>query len=210
MKAFVLFLKEVESTHQPAIEAMISAKAHGLDAEMFEGYTPSRADEYIQRENLKPYSPGPKLYDIKWKKGGVRGCMISHLEMWKKCVALDETVVILEHDSIVVSDSYKTPFDKLLHLDKHRFVEPDPDLGNTPAVEKLQHYRKGQQQLQGTYGYVVKPETAKRLIRGAYEEGLTAADMFVKDLYCEIQVVTPRAVKVNNQESLTSNRNFYI
>ena len=64
--------------------------------------------------------------------------------------------------------------------------------------------------MQGTYGYVVKPETAKRLIRGAYEEGLTAADMFVKDLYCEIQVVTPRAVKVNNQESLTSNRNFYI
>lgn len=210
MKAFVLFLKEVESTHQPAIEAMISAKAYGLDAEMFEGYTPSRADEYIQRENLKPYSPGPKLYDIKWKKGGVRGCMISHLEMWKKCVALDETVVILEHDSIVVSDSYKTPFDKLLHLDKHRFVEPDPDLGKVPAVEKLEHYRKGQQQLQGTYGYVVKPETAKRLIRGAYEEGLTAADMFVKDLYCEIQVVTPRAVKVNNQESLTSNRNFYI
>jgi len=177
---------------------------------MFEVYTPSRADEYIQRENLKPYSPGPKLYDIKWKKGGVRGCMISHLEMWKKCVALDQTVVILEHDSIVVSDSYKTPFDKLLHLDKHRFVEPDPDLGKVPAVEKLEHYRKGQQQLQGTYGYVVKPETAKRLIRGAYEEGLTAADMFVKDLYCEIQVVTPRAVKVNNQESLTSNRNFYI
>ena len=69
MKAFVLFLKEVESTHQPAIEAMISAKAHGLDAEMFEGYTPSRADEYIQRENLKPYFPGPKLYKIKWNKG---------------------------------------------------------------------------------------------------------------------------------------------
>ena len=180
MKAFVLFLKEVESTHQPAIEAMISAKAHGLDAEMFEGYTPSRADEYIKRENLKPYLPGPKLYKIKWNKGGVRGCMISHLEMWKKCV------------------------------DKHRFVEPDPDLNREPNVEKLEHYRKGQQQLQGTYGYVLKPQTAKRLIRGAYEEGLTAADMFVKDLYCNIQVVTPRAVKVNNQESLTSNRDFYI
>jgi GR25 family glycosyltransferase involved in LPS biosynthesis len=136
--------------------------------------------------------------------------MISHLEMWKKCVELNETVVILEHDSIVVSDTWKTPFDQLLHLDKHRFVEPDPDLNREPNVEKLEHYRKGQQQLQGTYGYVLKPQTAKRLIRGAYEEGLTAADMFVKDLYCNIQVVTPRAVKVNNQESLTSNRDFYI
>ena len=103
MKAFVLFLKEVESTHQPAIEAMISAKAHGLDAEMFEGYTPSRADEYIQRENLRPYSPGPKLYDIKWKKGGVRGCMISHLEMWKNSELLDPREIILDYKKKDVS-----------------------------------------------------------------------------------------------------------
>ena len=210
MKAFVLYLEEVPATHWPANDAVQSAREHGLDAQVFKGYTPSRADEYIKRENLKMYNPGPKLYGIKWKKGGVRGCMISHLEMWKKCVALNETVVILEHDSVVVSDTWNTPFDQLLHLDKHRFVEPDPDLGKEPIVEKLENYRKGEQQLQGTYGYVIKPETAKRLIRGAYEEGLTAADMFVKDLYCNIQVVTPRAVKVNNQESLTSNRDFYI
>ncbi len=135
MKAFILFLKEVESTHTLAQQALTSAKSHGLDAELFEGYVPSRADEYIKRENLKPYTPGPKLYKIKWSKGGVRGCMISHLEMWKKCVALNETVVILEHDSVVVSDTWKTPFDELLHLDKHRFIEPDPELGREPYVE---------------------------------------------------------------------------
>ena len=179
MKAFILFLKEVESTHNAAQQALTSAKSHGLDAELFEGYVPSRADEYIKRENLKAYTPGPKLYKIKWSKGGVRGCMISHLEMWKKCVALNETVVILEHDSVVVSDTWKTPFDELLHLDKHRFIEPDPELGREPYVEKLEHYRKGERQLQGTYGYVIKPTTAKRLIRGAYEEGLTAAEMVV-------------------------------
>ena len=210
MKAFVLYLEEVEATHWPANHAVQSAREHGLDAEGFKGYTPSRADEYIKRENLKMYDPGPKLYRIKWNKGGVRGCMVSHLEMWKKCVALNETVVILEYDSVVVSDTWRTPFDQLLHLDKHRFVEPDPDLGTNPKIEKLENYRKGEQQLQGTYGYVVKPDTARRLIQGAYEDGLTAADMFVKDKYCTIQVVTPRAVKVNNQESLTSNRDFYI
>ena len=210
MKAFVLYLDEIESTHQPANNAVQSAREHGLDAEPFKGYVPSRADDYIQAENLKPYFPGPKLYKIKWNKGGVRGCMISHLEMWKKCAALNETVVILEHDSVVVSATWKTDFDELLHLDKHRFIDPDPDLGKTPAVEKLEHYRKGQQQLQGTYGYVIKPKTAQRLIQGAYEDGLTAADMFVKDMYCTIQVVIPRAVKVANQESLTSDRGFYI
>ena len=210
MKAFVLYLQEVGDTHWPANTAIQSARDHGLDAVAFHGYTPSRADAYIKAEKLQPYYPGPKLYKIKWGKGGVRGCMISHLEMWKKCVALNETVVILEHDSVVVSNSWQTDFDQLLHLDKHRFVEPDPDIGKKPSVEKLDHYRKGQQQLQGTYGYVIKPKTADRLIKGAYEDGITAADMFVKDQYCNIQVVIPRAVKVNNQDSLTANRDFYI
>ena len=64
MKAFVLYLDEIESTHQPANNAVQSAREHGLDAEPFKGYVPSRADDYIQAENLKPYFPGPKLYKI--------------------------------------------------------------------------------------------------------------------------------------------------
>ncbi len=33
MKAFILFLKEVESTHTLAQQALTSAKSNGLDAE---------------------------------------------------------------------------------------------------------------------------------------------------------------------------------
>jgi len=57
---------------------------------------------------------------------------------------------------------------------------------------------------------VIKPHAAKRLIQGAHEDGLTASDMFVKDKYVRIQVVKPRAVYVASQDSLTSNRSFYI
>jgi hypothetical protein len=74
MKAFVLYLEEVKATHWPANTAMQSAREHGLDAQAFQGYVPSRADDYIKAENLQPYFPGPKLYKIKWNKGGVRGC----------------------------------------------------------------------------------------------------------------------------------------
>jgi GR25 family glycosyltransferase involved in LPS biosynthesis len=209
MKAFIIYLKEVQSTVDSALECKRTAREHGLDAWMLEGFTPSRADKFIEEQNLKPYLPGPKLYNIKWQKGGVRGCMISHYHAWKKCVELDQKIVILEHDSRVVSETYTQDFEDVLHLDGYRF-EDDPNVGKTPIVENFTNIRKGENQLKGTYGYVIKPHAAKRLIQGAHDDGITASDMFIKDKYVKIQVVKPRAVYVNSQDSLTGDRSFYI
>ena len=210
MKSFVIYLPEIENTVTASKVAMQSAKNFGLDVELFVGYTPKRADEYITKEKLKMYDPGPKLFRIKNKKGGVRGCMISHLNIWKKCIELNEPIVVLEHDSKVVSNTFLQPFDDVLHLDNNRWIEPDPDLGTEPIVQDFDWFRKGERQLKGTYGYVVKPHAAKRLVQGAYEDGITASDMFVKDKYVKIQVVTPRAVMVTNRDSLTVPKQFYI
>ena len=204
MKAFIIYLKEVQSTIDSALECKRTAREYGLDAWLMEGFTPSRADQFIKEQNLKPYSPGPKLFEIKWQKGGVRGCMISHYHVWKKCIELDQPIVVLEHDSRVVSETYRADFEDVLHLDAHRF-EQDPD-----KVKDFVNIRKGENQLMGTYGYVIKPHAAERLIKGAHEDGITASDMFVKDKYVRIQVVKPRAVYVSSQDSLTGNRSFYI
>ena len=209
MKAFIIYLKELQSTIDSALECKRTARQHGLDAWMLEGFTPSRADQFIKANNLQPYLPGPKLYKIKWQKGGVRGCMISHYHAWKKCIELDQKIVVLEHDSRVCSDTYLQEFQDVLHLDAHRF-EQDPDQGKQAKVEDFVHMRKGENQLKGTYGYVIKPHAAKRLIQGAHEDGLTASDMFVKDKYVRIQVAKPRAVYVASQDSLTSDRSFNI
>ncbi len=209
MKAFIIYLKELQHTVDSALECKRTARQHGLDAWMLEGFTPSRADAFIKANNLKPYLPGPKLFKIKWQKGGVRGCMISHYHAWKKCIELDQKIVVLEHDSRVCSDTYLQEFQDVLHLDAHRF-EPDPDEGKPAKVEDFVWIRKGENQLKGTYGYVIKPHAAKRLIQGAHEDGLTASDMFVKDKYVRIQVAKPRAVYVASQDSLTSDRSFNI
>ena len=209
MKAFIIYLKEVQSTIDSALECKRTAREYGLDAWLMEGFTPSRADQFIKEQNLKPYFPGPKLFQIKWQKGGVRGCMISHYHVWKKCIELNEPIVVLEHDSRVVSETYRANFEDVLHLDAHRF-EKDPDAGKSVVVEDFVNIRKGENQLMGTYGYVIKPHAAERLIKGAHEDGVTASDMFVKDKYVKIQVVKPRAVYVDSHDSLTGDRSFYI
>ena len=51
MKAFIIYLKEIQSTVDSALECKHTARQHGLDAWMLEGFTPSRADEFI-KENI--------------------------------------------------------------------------------------------------------------------------------------------------------------
>ena len=53
MKAFIIYLKEVQSTIDAALECKHSARQHGLDAWMMEGFTPSRADQFIQEQNFR-------------------------------------------------------------------------------------------------------------------------------------------------------------
>ena len=68
MRAIILYLKELPHTRESAQIAMDSCKQFGVEPELFEGYVPSRANQYIQEKGLGFYDPGPKLYRIKNKK----------------------------------------------------------------------------------------------------------------------------------------------
>ena len=207
MRAIILYLKELPHTRESAQIAMDSCKQFGVDPELFEGYVPTRANQYIKEKKLGYYDPGPKLYRIKNKKGGVRGCMISHLEIWEEVVRRNETTIIMEHDAQMVSTTWDVDFDDILHCDAHRF-EDDADASTDTKVVQWTHQRKGEIQFKGTYGYVIKPHAAKRLIQAAYEDGITASDMFIKQRYCNLQLVKPRAILVRTKQSLSSDRTF--
>ena len=65
MRALILYLKEVPHTLESANKAKESAEMFNVDAELYAGYIPSRANEYIKEHKLGFYEPGPKLYTIK-------------------------------------------------------------------------------------------------------------------------------------------------
>ena len=208
MKALILYLKEIPHTVESANVTVESCKRFGVEPQLFEGYIPSRANEYIKEHNLGFYNPGPKLYKIKNRKGGVRGCMVSHLEMWHEVVRRNETTIIMEHDAEMVSDNWKLPFDDILHCDAYRF-EYDKDEWTEPRVIQWTFQRKGEIQFKGTYGYVIKPHAAQKLIDAAYKDGITASDMFIKQRYINLQLVKPRAIHVRYLGiSLSSDRTF--
>ena len=116
-------------------------------------------------------------------------CFMSHWYLWQKCVKLDETILILEHDSRLVKrlpadstfekanydiigindPSMATRKSKVYHdkiLDRIDFFQPVPriDEFNIP------------QGLAGNSAYVIKPAGAKHMLELSQEYGMWPND----------------------------------
>ena len=209
MKAFIIYLKEVQATIDAALECKQSARQHSIDAWMLEGHTPSRADDFLKQNNIKPYSPGPKIYDIKWNKPGVRGCFVSHYHAWQKCVALGHPIIVLEHDVTIVNEMPDVEYTDVLHLGHNKNgVEEYQD--QTPFVESNAYTNKGVGMMEGAFAYAIKPHAADKLIQGVHSRGACAADWHICETFVDIKILRPRIAMVDMQQSLTQNRNFYL
>jgi GR25 family glycosyltransferase involved in LPS biosynthesis len=211
MKAYVIYLKEVEHTIPFAKEALVGCDLFGIEAELFEGYTPSRAEEKMVRLGIKPFSPGPKLYDIKNSKPGVRGCFMSHFSLWEMCSKQNETFCILEHDGRIINEIPDVEFDDVLQLDPYKNVLPPEGPNDKLKVVDEKFMRKSFNTLNGAHAYIIKPHAAKKLIDATFNQGFTAADMHISDRTgVRIQSIKPRCAVLDtrNDISLTSDRDF--
>jgi|TARA_R110000822_G_scaffold25827_16_gene78226 GR25 family glycosyltransferase involved in LPS biosynthesis len=211
MKAYIIQVNGILHSMHAAGQALTSCEEHGIEATIVDGYTPSKADAALAELNIKAYSPGPKLYEIKNSKPGVRGCFMSHFSLWEQCANQNENFMILEHDARIVAPVPKVDFQDILHLDAWRF-EAKPDYAeNAPEVEEYYEVRKGVKTSRGAYAYIIKPEAAAKLVLAAHEQGYTAADMHISDR-CGVMIerIQPRCAIVSDTKSLTSDRDFNI
>lgn len=209
MRAFIIYLPDILHTRNAAYACYSSCMDFGIEAELYEGYLPSAADKFLSERLMKPFSDGHKLYEIKNSKPGVRGCFVSHFTLWEKCAAGDSDFMILEHDAKMVSPPVNYEFDDILHLDAWRFQE-NP-LMEGPFVQDYERIKKGHNIFEGTYGYIVKPHAAKKLVECAQTQGWTASDMSISSRAgIRLQHSCPRVVTVTDRKSLTSDRSFNI
>lgn len=113
MKAFVITLKGNEYSNQVADRCIKSAAKNGLIVERFFGINKEQAEKFMQEHNLVWTWANNNTSETYCRKTGLRmhpyrtndlraikGCSMSHYCLWKKCVKLDEPILILEHDSV--------------------------------------------------------------------------------------------------------------
>lgn len=218
MKAFVIHLPLIPQSINSAIKTHKYLEDSGLDAELFEGTYGWDAVEIFEQENREPYP-----FDIKgepldertrylYMRHGVMGCFHSHFRLWKRCIELNEPILIFEDDVIFERGFVPVEWSEILLLATGKNVYRDSfyqDRLIDPQLEPEAGRFKGKN-MPGAVGYGITPLAAKKLVT-RYRRYFMPADNCMNyrivKLSCHTHLMGRAAVGAgDNKQSLTKTR----
>ena len=176
------------------------ARSFGLDAHMHPGV---KVTDTFDKEFLK-YNID-KIASVEMRLKGQQGCFLAHFQLWKKCLELKEPIVICEHDGVFVRSLTNDilNFNHVLRLEPFKHWKDDYEdkvnnsLNKNIIIETIPtefdtHYV-------GYYGYIIKPQGAKRLIKRAQRKGVKSVDRFIENSIVDIKSVSASVVRLDKE-----------
>ena len=100
-----------------AQECINPANKSCIQSKFFPATWGDDVEKHFVEQDLKVFKKGQKRKEI---NPGLKGCLLSHYRLWKKCIASAKPMMILEHDAIVLREVLENLLDKfedVLHLD---------------------------------------------------------------------------------------------
>lgn len=205
IKLFVIFVDEPVSIEQ-SDDCVNSFLNFGMTVEKFSGVYKHNVDEVWQTEGLFFYH---KQSDNK-KVKGVKGCFLSHFLLWKKCLELNQPILILEHDAVAIrsipENILENEFD-VLNLDyasrqvqdywQHVDKDHGPAICSWQPAEKKGYGGYNKSSIPGIHGYIIKPNGAKKLIDFSKQQGTLPADIQINSLVVDLRYTKNSYVKIN-------------
>lgn len=163
MKSFVITLKEYRLANDLMARCIESGKKFDWNIEPFWAVDGRHINiNDLNKLGLK-IDPNSKIYN---RKGAI-GCFLSHYFLWKKCVLLNEPIIVLESD-VVIKD-----FIPVLPLDNY--------------VVKLHINRSTKTSLttgiwsKGAYAYAIHPKYARQIVSAFDNIAIKPADKAIGD-----------------------------
>ena len=220
MKSLVIGLSRIPSSAESSTRVLDQLRQWGHDAELFEGTYGHHAKQIFEQEKrtLHPYSfkgaPVDDEYIEKSCRPGVMGCFYSHYRAWKRCVRLQEPILIFEDDVIFYRDYIPVEWQDILLLvtGKHvydtdfyqkRLIDPQGD----PQARGF----KGKV-MPGAVGYGITPQGAAKLL-DRYTHTFLPADNAINasvvNLVCHTHLMGRAAVDDDGKKSLTKTSKFW-
>jgi len=240
MKAFIITLQEPDKPEpieaaKRCIDSIERTKST-LEPEMFEASTPRTMYGHMEEVFGKrvqwswPMDMSKNCYDIRtglFKKYypardqlRVVACAMSHVRLWKKCVDLDENIVILEQDALFTKNLDVKIFDGwewgAIGLNDPRgatrksTVYYDMIVKNGNIVQSIPNIDGFGAEalpmgLAGNSAYIIKPYAAKDLLNTIGKTGLWPNDaLMCKQLFRWLKVCYPFFTKVQGTKSTTT------
>ena len=193
MKSYVITMVDHEKSVKAAERCIKSAQKYGVTPEIFKAIVP---EDNLEEEFAKDgMSIDDYTVDEKWsKREPSMCCYLSHKALWRKCVELNEKILVLEHDAVFVD---KLPvnytFYGLINMGKPsygQYKEPIMESGVFPL------FSKPHGGLPGTHAYMVSPRGAKLLLR---KKETTTPDLFLNKVdFPWIQEYYPWPIKADD------------
>lgn len=230
IKSFAIVLKDNDISELGFKNLLKSVKdtASNIDLNRFNAVTPNEANHILNELNLKWNYPWEgsvieeKIYRLKKSAYSTRSkekriaCSLSHYILWKRCIELNEPILIFEHDAVII----KTIPNNLIHLKYDVIGINDPrgatrkanvfhsivqnskeDFISVPVIDDLNI----PQGLAGNSAYIIKPSGAERLLYLCKELGLWPNDSIMcQQLVPNMGVTKTYYTKVQGLQSTTS------
>jgi glycosyl transferase family 25 len=169
MKTYVITITTLQKSVEVANRCIESGKKFGIDIEQFPAITPKdKVYELAANEGINI-----SAFDERFsRKENAIACFLSHYNLWKKSVELNENIFILEHDAVIVNRiDMNMQFKGVLSLGKPSYGKFNkPRNGVSPLTSK--------DYLPGAHAYMINPMAANILINKSKVKAIPT-DVFI-------------------------------
>lgn len=190
-KTFVIAIKGHSVSEKQLQDCLDSAKKYNWNVETFWGVD----GRTISKNTWTAEDIFPRLDKPTMNRPGVQGCFLSHWSLWKKCIEINEPIIILEHDAVI--QNFWNPIEiddaviKLHRYYKQKNPKYDEDTGLWSA---------------SGHAYCLLPKHAKILIEFVKNKGAFEVDRIIGDKVISFEHLgKPSLIERQNSFSTTEN-----
>jgi hypothetical protein len=186
-KTFVIVMDNFDISENQYADCEASANINNWKLQRFS----ATIGTTITQNDWKSIQVNPLLHKKTMDKFGVHGCFFSHFRLWKKCVELNEPIVILEHDAVITAPWPEVFLkDSLIKL-HHRF-------------KTMRHDDDSGEWSKSAHAYCLSPNHATKLINFSQTVGAYAPDVMIGT-----KVVSLSFLNKKTERSLVERQNTY-
>jgi hypothetical protein len=158
MKNYIIYLPGYTQSRAWADRALTLGQSLGWDLELFPGVDGSTVDWDATGITINQQDAKCRAM---MHRPGVRGCFLSHWQLWNRCVQNCEPLGIFEHDIEFLSAPPDMEFEHVLRLEGFLLKKPRP----------------AGAWYEGARAYILKPAGAELLINWVQANGALPADV---------------------------------
>lgn len=196
MKMYVITIEDHELSNRYAERCIESAKKFGHTVEKWKAVTPKHEPfSLLKQEGISPLG-----FEEEYSR--LENCIsafLSHYSLWKKCIELNENILVLEHDAYFNDSVPDVPFQDICNFGQPsygKFITPS-NLGINPLTSK--------RYLPGAHAYGVTPNGSKLLVQQSKLHA-RPTDVFIRlETFTRIQEYYPWPVEARDAFSTIQN-----